>query len=152
PPTPAAGSIAASVPGTDGFTTVTATQGTAGTHDTVTVVNVTRKTTTPVLLDPNGGFSVRVAAGITDQLQIAITGANGTQTVVPIQQFRQTNADGSISAAVGAQGGMVEGPNGTAVEVFNGTFPSGAVVTVKSIAESAFPIALDANGQSLLSY
>ena len=152
PPTPAAGSIAASVPGSDGFTTVTATQGTAGTHDTVTIVNLTQKTTTPVLLDPNGGFSARVAAGITDQIQIAITGANGTQTVVPIQQFRQTNADGSVSAAVGAQGGMVEGPNGTAVEVANGTFPSGAIVTVKSIPESAFPIALDANGQSLLSY
>ena len=44
PPPPAAGSLSASIPGADGTTTIEATQGTAGAHDTVSVLNVTRGT------------------------------------------------------------------------------------------------------------
>src|SRR5262249_8181021 len=81
PAPPAAGSVTATIPDADGFTTITGTQGTAGTHDAVSIVNLTRRTSFPVLLDPNGGFSVRLAAGRGDTLQLVITGQNGTQTV-----------------------------------------------------------------------
>jgi hypothetical protein len=128
PPQPPAGSIQAPIPGADGFTTITATQGAAGTHDTVTIVNLTKKTTTPVLLEPNGSFSVRVAAGITDLLQIAITSRNGVQTVVALGRFKQTNADGSVSAVVGPEGGTVTGPGDIAVDVPQGAFPEGTIV------------------------
>src|SRR6185436_13114780 len=40
PPMPPAGNINAAIPDGDGFTTISATQGTAATHDTVTIVNV----------------------------------------------------------------------------------------------------------------
>ncbi len=152
PPMPAAGSIAAAIPGADGFTTVTATQGTAATHDTVTVVNLTRRTTSPVLLDPNGGFTVRVAASLTDKLQIAITDANGNQTVVPLARFTRTNGDGSVSVFVGAEGGRVEGAGGTAATVASGTFPEGAIVTIKPVSESAFPVQLSPENRAVFRY
>src|SRR5262249_21460766 len=106
----------------------------------------TQKTTTPVLLDPNGGFTVKVAAAVTDRLTIAITGVNGIQTAVPLERFSQTNTDGSLSAAVSAAVGRVEGPGGIAVDVPAGAFPNGAVVTLKPIAESDFPVQLDQLG------
>ena len=148
PPQPPAGSITASIPGSDGFTTITATQGTAGTHDTVTIVNLTKKTTTPVLLEPNGSFSVRVAAGLADKLQIAITSRNGVQTVAAVGVFKQTNADGSVSAVVGDAGGRIEGPGGVAVDVPFHAFPDGTIVTVKPVPESQFPVQLTAEQQT----
>ena len=152
PPAPPAGSVQASIPDAQGFTTVTATQGTAGVHDTVAVINLTRNTSTPVLVDPNGGFSVRVAAALTDRLQIVITNQNGPQTVVLLGGFRQTNADGSVSAVVSVAGGLIEGPAGTAVEVPADAFPDGAVITLKKIAEAQFPVQLDARGKEILAY
>ena len=152
PPMPAAGSITASIPGTDGFTTVAATQGTAATHDTVTVVNLTRHTTTPVLLDPNGGFIVRVATRLTDKLQITITDQHGNQTVVAVPQFRQSNADGSISTVVTAEGGHVDGPGGVAVDVPAGAFPEGTVVTLKPVTEAQFPVQLTQEQRQVFQY
>jgi len=48
--------VKATIP-VDGNTTITATQGVAGPRDTVSIENVTRGTSTPVLLDPNLGSS-----------------------------------------------------------------------------------------------
>ena len=152
PPQPPAGSIQASIPGADGFTTITATQGTAGTHDTVTIVNLTKKTTTPVLLEPNGSFSVRVAAGLVDTLQIAITSRNGVQTVVPVGQFRRTNADGSVSAVVTGEGGRVDGPGGVAIDVPAGAFPDGTIITLKPVTEQEFPVQLTPEQREAFQY
>ena len=44
---------------------------TAGPRDTVEVFNVTQNRSTPVLIDPNGGFLVLVQALVTDRLQDA---------------------------------------------------------------------------------
>ncbi len=142
PPPPPAGTIAATIPGTDFKTTITATQGTAGAHDTVFIKNVTRGTFTPVVLDPNGGFVVKVSAGITDKLQIVIRDAAGNETVAALPAFRQVNADGSVSQAVTSAGGHIDGPAGIGVDVQNGTFPDGAVVTVTPAAEADFPVPL----------
>ncbi|MEO8678604.1 MAG: PKD domain-containing protein [Vicinamibacterales bacterium] len=152
PPTPPAGNITTALPGTDGFTTITATQGTAGTHDTVTIINLTKRSTSPVLLDPNGGFIVRVAASITDRLQIAITDVNGNQTVVSLARFTRANADGSVSVFVGAEGGRVEGAGGTAADIAAGTFPDGAVVTIKPVTETAFPVQLSPENRAVFSF
>jgi hypothetical protein len=152
PPAPPAGSIQASIPGSDGYITITATQGTAGVHDTVTVVNLSKKSTNPVLVDSNGGFTVRVPVGITDKVQIAITAPSGAQTTVALPRLTQTNADGSVSAVVLPEGGLIEGPGGTAIEVPSGAFPDGTIVTLKAIAEADFPVQLDAQGRTLLSY
>ncbi|MBL8139973.1 MAG: Ig-like domain-containing protein, partial [Acidobacteria bacterium] len=142
PPTPPAGSITASIPDGAGFTTVTATQGTAAPTDRVFIDNITRKTTTVAVIDPNGGFIARIAAGVADVIRVRIIDANGNEVVQQLEAFRQTNSDGSVSQAVGEGGGIVSGPGGVQAKVKPGTFPQGAVVTLRHISPADFPIAL----------
>jgi hypothetical protein len=152
PPPPPAGAINASIPGADGTTTVTGTQGTAGPHDTVSIINQTRGTTTPVLLNPSGGFSAIVAAGLNDQLKLRIVDAAGNVTVVDLPLFTRTNADGSVSAAVGAAGGKVEGPGGVSASIKPGTFPAGAIVTIKPVTEAEFPVTMTPDQRAVFGY
>ncbi|MEN3337502.1 MAG: hypothetical protein V7647_1178, partial [Acidobacteriota bacterium] len=155
PPPPAAGSLSATIPGTDGKTTITATQGTAGAHDTVVIRNVTRGTITPVVLDPNGGFVALVVAGVGDKLQLLITDAAGNTTAAPAPRFHRENANGSISEAIGSEGGRILGPgcvpeaDGTptgpacvVIDVPTGAFAGGTIITVRPVAESEFPVQL----------
>ncbi|MFZ4856966.1 MAG: PKD domain-containing protein [Desulfuromonadaceae bacterium] len=135
PVAPPAANISATIPGSDGITTVAATQGSAGLHDTVYVVNLTTGSRTPVLVDQNGGFSVVVPAGISDQLQIAITGPGGGTTTVLLEGFRQKSPDGSILAAIGPKGGRVAGQNGIILDVSPNSFPKGAIVRLKVLSE-----------------
>ncbi len=142
PPPPPAGSISATIPGANGRTTVKATQGTASPRDTVTIVNTKTGAITPVLVGPNGGFEASVAAGLADRLQIRIVDRAGNETLVEVPVFSQQNADGSVSTAVDAGGGTVVGPSGLQARVKAGTFPDGAVVTLRAIGEAAFPVQL----------
>ncbi|MGC4081215.1 MAG: Ig-like domain-containing protein [Vicinamibacterales bacterium] len=153
PPTPPpAGSITATIPGTDGLTTVRGSQGTAGLHDIVTIENLATGAIAPVLLDPNGGFEVRIAAGLKDKLRLHIVSPANVETIYALPLFSQTNADGSVTAAVDASGGRVDGPNGTFAEIKSGTFPDGALVTIKSVDEASFPKQLDAEQKKEFSY
>jgi len=149
---PAAGGVSATIPGADGKTTITATQGTAGAHDTVVVRNITRGTTTPIVLDPNGGFVVIVPASLTDKLQLIITDPAGNQTVVAVPRFHRDNADGSASEAVQADGGRVQGPGGVVVDVPAGAFPDGAIITLKPVSEADFPVQLTAEQKQFFGY
>ena len=88
----------------------------------MSIINQTRGTTTPVLLNPSGGFSAIVAAGLNDQLKLRIVDVAGNVTVVDLPLFSRTNADGSVSAAVGAAGGKVEGPGGVSASIKPGRF------------------------------
>ncbi|HET7694175.1 MAG TPA: PKD domain-containing protein [Vicinamibacterales bacterium] len=151
PPLPPAGSVTATIPA-GGVTTVRGTQGTAGAHDTVWIENLTTGAVAPVLLDPNGGFEVNVAASRRDRLRLRIVGASGIETVYALPLFSQTNGDGSVTAAVEAEGGRVEGPNGTFVEMKPGTFPDGALVTIRSIVEAAFPVQMDTEQKKVFGY
>jgi len=148
PPVPPAGSVTASIP-VGGQTTVTATQGTAGAHDTVTIVNLNTGQVTPVLLNPDGGFQLAVSASATDQLQLRITGPAGNQTFFNLPRYSQTNPNGSFSAAVDSTGAHIDGPGGTAVDIPAGSLPDGSVVTMGQVAEADFPITL-ADGQKQL--
>ncbi len=71
-----------------------------------------------------------------------IRSATGIQTATDIPPFRQTNADGSVSQAVTKVGGHIDGPAGIGVDVQNGTFPDGAVVTITPVSEAQFPFQL----------
>ncbi|MEQ1870489.1 MAG: Ig-like domain-containing protein [Vicinamibacterales bacterium] len=142
PVAPPAGNVTASIPDADGFTTVTATQGTAGLHDTVSIVNLTQNTSFPALVDPNGSFTARFLVALGDKLQVALTDPNGNQTVVPLPPFTRTNPDGSKATVVSAEGGRITGPNGTIVDVPAGALPDGTIVTVSYISEAAFPVKL----------
>ncbi len=146
PPQPAAGAVTASLP-SGGNTTVRGTQGTASPRDTVTVVNLTTGAITPVLIDPNGGFTTLVVAAPTDLLKVRIVDQAGNEISVGIPRFSQTNADGSVSTAVGSEGGRILGPGGIAADVAAGTFPAGAVVTLRAVSEAAFPVAIPAAQQ-----
>jgi hypothetical protein len=153
PPPPPAGTISASIPGADGTTTITVTQGAAGSHDVVLVKNVTRGTLTPIsAIDPSVGFSVAVQAAFTDKLQLVIQNASGIQTLVAIPPFRRANADGSVSQAVTAEGGHVDGPAGIGVDVPAGAFPDGVILTLKPVAEADFPIQLTAQQRQFFKF
>ncbi|MFN8066057.1 MAG: Ig-like domain-containing protein [Vicinamibacterales bacterium] len=139
---PAAGTLTASLPNAQGASTITGAQGTAGPTDRVFVDNLTRRTSAVALVQANGSFSTTILAGINDILQIRIVDAAGNETKAPLPAFRQVNADGSVSQAVSAQGGVVDGPNGTQAKIKPGTFPSGTIVTLKYVEPSAFPVQL----------
>ncbi|MCU1383320.1 MAG: hypothetical protein JWL71_2017, partial [Acidobacteria bacterium] len=150
---PPAGSISASIPGADGATTITVTQGAAGSHDIVLVKNVTKGTLTPIsAIDPSVGFSIAVQAAFTDKLQLVIRDASGNQTVVAIPPFRRANADGSVSQAVTTEGGHVDGPAGIGVDVPAGAFPDGVILTLKPVAEADFPIQLTAQQRQFFKF
>ena len=136
PPMPPAGSIQASIPDSTGYTTITATQGTAGVHDTVRVLNLGNKTTYPALVDPNGGFTVKVPAALKDKLQIVITAQNGAQTVADLGRFQ--NPDGSV--AIGPDGGTITLPSGLTLDVPAGAFPDGSIVKFTQLPEAAINV------------
>ena len=75
-------------------------------------------------------------------LVVAITDPNGNQTVVPMPRFKRTNADGSMASVVGSEGGHLDGPGGTAVDVPAGALPDGTIVTITAIDEASFPTKL----------
>ncbi|HEX7019740.1 MAG TPA: PKD domain-containing protein, partial [Gemmatimonadaceae bacterium] len=143
PPPPAAGTLTASIPDASGTTSVRAAQGIAGLHDTVSIENITRGTSTPVLLDPNGGFLALVQASLGDALKLKIVDEAGNETTVDVPGFTRQNPDGSISGVVGGAGGRIDGPNGTAVQVPEGALPDGTIVTLQSILEAEFPVPLE---------
>ena len=80
-----------------------------------------------------------VQASLTDQLRLRIVDAAGNEIVVTLPRFSRTNADGSISVAIDKEGGRVDGPGGVSATVKPGTFPEGAVVTIKADRRGGFP-------------
>ena len=152
PPPPPAGAITATIPGFDGLSTVSGTQGSAGLRDTVDVVNVTRQSSSRALVNPNGSFSTVIATALGDRLQVIITREGGAQTVVPTPPFARTNADGSRSVVTGAAGGRLDGPSGIVVDVPAGAFPDGTLVTMRYVDEARFPIPLTAEQRELFAF
>ena len=144
PPMPPAGTISASIPA-GGLSTVAATQGTVSPTDAVYIKNLTTGISVPVpqaLYQANGSFEFAVPASVTDRLQLRIVDEAGNETVVDLERFQQTNADGSLSVAVDGEGADIVGPGGAQVEVPPNAFPDGAVVTVKGLALAEIPVQL----------
>ncbi|RLB24940.1 MAG: hypothetical protein DRG71_04700, partial [Deltaproteobacteria bacterium] len=136
PPPPPASAVNATIPREEGKTTVTGTQGTAGVHDTVVVVNKTKNISQPALVQPDGSFSTTIEAGLTDEIVISITDPAGNETVVPVGPFR--DPDGST--VIGPQGGILEAENGVVLEIPEGAFPDGAIVRVTALTQSDIPV------------
>ncbi len=142
PPPPPAGAITASIPNSQGLTTVSATQGTAGPRDRVFVDNLTTGAVAVALVEGNGSFSTAIAAKAGNTLRVRIVDEAGNETTVDLDSFRQTNPDGSVSQFVSAAGGVVEGPEGIQAEVPAGAFDAGAVVTIKPVPLASFPVTM----------
>src|SRR5207245_3087613 len=136
PPAPAAGAVTATIPGADGMSTVSGSHGSADPGGVVVIKNLTTGAITTLTPNADGSFQGRVAAATTDRLQLTVKDASGNATTVPVDPFR--NADGSI--AIGADGGRVEGPAGTFVDVPAGALPAGTIVKVDVVAEAELPI------------
>ena len=131
PPPPPAGNITATIPVDTGSTTVTASQGTAGSHDTVSIINKTQEISTPVLVEADGSFSATVAADIMDEVVISITDPAGNETEVNLGRFRNSAGHGVI----GPEGGQLESDNDIILDIPAGAFPDGAVVRIAGITE-----------------
>lgn len=127
---PAAATVGATIPAS-GQSTITATQGTAGPHDTVTVVNQTSGITTPVLVNDDGSFTATVAAELADRLVITITDQASNQTTLAVGAFR--NPDGAT--VIGPEGGQLESNNNIILSIPPGAFPNGAIVKIIDIPE-----------------
>ncbi|HEY6871527.1 MAG TPA: Ig-like domain-containing protein [Geobacteraceae bacterium] len=135
PPAPPAGTVNASIP-TAGNTTVTATQGTAGLHDTVYIINQSTGAKNQVQVEPNGGFTVTMPADVKDRLQIEITNPGGATTTVALPRFQETQPDGSLKAVVGSEGGRIALPSGLYLDVPSGAFSDGDTVRVKDLSQT----------------
>jgi hypothetical protein len=144
PPAPPAGSVTATIPSVGGTTTVIATQGTAGLHDSIYILNQTSGARNQVQVEPNGGFTATIQAGKKDRLSIDITSPAGITTTVQLPRFQQTNADGSITAVAGPEGGRIMGPGGVSVDIPAGAFPDSATITLVPVSEADFPFQLSA--------
>jgi RHS repeat-associated protein len=129
PPAPVAGAISATIPEDQGTTTINATQGTAGPHDTVSIINKTQGISTPVLVDADGSFSTNIESNIIDEVVISIIDSAGNETIVAIEQFR--NPDGST--VIGPSGGRLVSENNVYLDIPSGAFPSGAVVKITAL-------------------
>lgn len=136
PPPPPTGNITATIPDADGKTIVSATQGSAGVHDTVTVINKTKNISMPALVNPDGSFSTTIRAGLTDKLVISIKDRAGNETTVSIDRFR--NPDGST--VIGPEGGKLEAENGVILDIPPNAFPRVAIVRIKPLFEGDIPV------------
>jgi PKD repeat protein len=141
PPAPEAGAISATIPEDQGTTAISATQGTAGPHDTVKIINKTQDISTPVLINENGSFSAIIDANIIDEVVISITDPAGNETVVSVGPFH--NPDGST--VIGPEGGYLVAENGVIIDISAGTFPNGAVVRVAGLSEAQIGIPTGSN-------
>ncbi|WP_145018444.1 Ig-like domain-containing protein [Geobacter argillaceus] len=145
PPAPPAGSVTATIPSAGGTTTVSATQGTAGLHDAVFIINQTTGARNQVQVDPDGGFSVGIQAGLKDRLVITITNPAGITTSVPLEGFREIKPDGSVVGAVGPEGGRIRGGNGIFLDVPKDAFPETALVRFKVLSEADLGVSAPAS-------
>ncbi|MCC6161758.1 MAG: Ig-like domain-containing protein [Acidobacteria bacterium] len=139
PEVPPPGTVTASVPDAGGRVTVTGAPGTAVPGTRVFVENMTRGTSALALTTADGSFATGLVASVTDVLRVRIVDEDEHATIVAIETMRQQNPDGSVSQAVSAAGGVVEGPEGTRASIKPGTFPAGTVVTMKAVPVADFP-------------
>ena len=136
PPAPVAGSLSATIPDASGNSIVAGTQGTADPGGLVLVKNLRTGAITTLTPNADGSFSGSVASVVTDRLQLTLKDAVGNSTSVALGAFR--NADGSV--VVGSEGGRIEGPAGTFIDVPAGALDDGTVVKIEPVALDALPL------------
>lgn len=136
PPTlPPAGQISVTIPDATGLCTVSGTQGTVQPDWVVIVKNRTTNALTSVIPNADGSFSLNVAAGPADKLDLILQDAAGNQVTTPLPRYR--NPDGTV--VVGEEGGPVDGPGGEVVDFPANALPPGTLVKVGSVAEGDLP-------------
>lgn len=135
PPMPPAGSITASFPDADGIITVTATQGSAATDNTVLLINDTTGEIVSVKPASNGSFTGKVRGQLGDEIKVMLMDASGNQTLVSYITFKSD--DGKY--LVTAKGGKVEGEGGSVLEIPEGALVGPTVIKMSIITEADLP-------------
>ncbi|MGE5245125.1 MAG: PKD domain-containing protein [Betaproteobacteria bacterium] len=137
PPPPPAGAITATIPGANGVSIVSGSQGTIDPDGVVLVTNVRTGAITTLTPNADGSFSGSVGALVSDRLQITLRSANGVTTPVSVPPF--ADPDGSV--VVGADGGHIDGPAGTFADIPAGALPDGTIVKVDAATAADFQLA-----------
>lgn len=144
PPMPPAGAVSGTFPDADGFITVTATQGSAETGNTVLFINDSTGEIVSVTPASNGSFTGRIRGQLGDEIKVVLMDYSGNQTLITYITFR--SEDGKY--LVTAKGGKVEGEGGSLLEIPEGALSSPAVISMTILAATDLP-ALQAPGSYL---
>lgn len=145
PPMPAAGAVSATFPDADGFVTVTATQGSAETGNTVLLINDTSGEIASVTPASNGSFTGKIRAQLGDEIQVVLMDHSGNRTLISYITYKSD--DGKY--LVTAKGGKVEGEGGSLLEIPEGALASPAIIRVTNVQEAHLPSPLQAPGRFL---
>ena len=135
PPMPPAGAVSATFPDADGFVTVTATQGSAETGNTVLLINDTSGEIISVTPASNGSFTGRVRAQLGDEIKVVLMDHSGNQTLISYITYKSD--DGKY--LVTAKGGKVEGEGGTLLEIPEGALVGPTILKITPVVETSLP-------------
>lgn len=138
PPRPQAGNITATIPNSNGFSTVSGSPGTVEPGWTVAVRNLTNGALTTLIVGPDGSFTGLVPAAKTDKLELVIIDQVGNETTLALSRFR--DPDGST--VVGSEGGEVQGAGGVVVTIPPDALSDGTIVRAMPVSEAdlALPV------------
>lgn len=133
-PVSLSGLISATIPGADGLSWVTGSQGAVDPAWLVQIYNKTTRAATNITPNEQGGFQASVPAEKAHKLEVVLRDENGVLiTRLPVPPFQAE--DGSI--VIGVEGGVVEGAGGVFAQIEPGTLPDGTVVKVEPITDAA---------------
>lgn len=135
PPPPEPGQIAVGTPNDDGEAVVTATQGTVPPGMTVAVRNTVTDILVTVIADDDGSFSLRVRAGLVDDLELIVVDAAGNETVTPIGRVTPPPGVGVLDQ----RGGLVEAEDGSAALIPPGVLPPDTIIRSLPISTEDMP-------------
>jgi len=145
PPMPPAGAVSGTFPDADGFITVTATQGSAETGNTVLLINDATGEIVSITPASNGSFTGKIRAQLGDEIQVVLMDYSGNRTLISYLTFKSD--DGKY--LVTAKGGRVEGEGGSLLEIPEGAFVGPTIVRVTTVLEAQLPSALQEPGSYL---
>jgi len=135
PVMPAAGSVSGSFPDADGFITVTATQGSAETGNTVLLINDTSGEIQSVTPATNGSFTGKVRGQLGDEIKVILMDYSGNRTLISYITYKSD--DGKY--LVTAKGGKVEGEGGVLLDIPEGALVGPAVFKIKQLLATDLP-------------
>lgn len=145
PPPPPAGSITATFPDSDGFVTITGTQGSADPKDTVLIINDASGEIVSVKPAENGSFTAKVRAQLGEEIKVVLMDYSGNQTLVSYITYKSD--DGKY--LVTAKGGKVEGEGGSVLEIPEGALVGPTVVKITQVLQESLPHPVPEGGKFL---
>jgi uncharacterized Zn-binding protein involved in type VI secretion len=145
PALPPAGAISGTFPDADGYITVTGTQGSAETGNTVLLINDTSGEIQSVTPASNGSFTGKVRGQLGDEIKVVLMDYSGNQTVISYLTFK--GQDGSY--LVSAKGGTITGEGGSQLDIPEGALVGATVLKITGVPEANLPSPVQAPGTFL---